>query len=67
MSTVTDETEPLADVVRRLHERFPQLPTERVSDAVMHAYYQFDGAPIRDYIPVLVERAARATLRAGVD
>ncbi|KQR94180.1 hypothetical protein M1742_24920 [Salmonella enterica subsp. enterica serovar Typhimurium] len=62
MSNVVDETEPLADVVRRLHQRFPAIPTERVADAVMAAYYRFDGARIRDFIPVLVERAARNTL-----
>lgn len=63
MSKEVDETQSLADVVQRLHQRFPQLATERVADVVMQAYYRYDGARIRDFIPVLVERAARGTLQ----
>lgn len=35
-----------------------------VHQAVRTAYRQFDGAPIRDYVVVLVEREARARLAA---
>ena len=35
-----------------------------VHQAVRTAYRQFEGAPIRDYVVVLVEREARARLAA---
>ena len=37
-------------------------------DAIVNGHYQaFDGRPVRDFVPVLVERATRADLEAGID
>lgn len=49
-------------VVERLAERFPGVPSQRVADVVYGCHSRFDGRPIRDYIPLFVERVARAQL-----
>ena len=53
----------LLDVQARLAERFPDLDAAVVEAAVRVAYTGLQG-PIRDYVPVLVEHAARERLRA---
>lgn len=56
-----DESQALEDVRARLVQRFPDLDADTVNAAVDAAYAQLTG-PIRDYVPVLVERAARDLL-----
>lgn len=56
-----DESQALEDVRARLAVRFPELDADTVNAAVDAAYARLTG-PIRDYVPVLVERAARDLL-----
>lgn len=56
------EQRDIAEVARRLATRFPDAPPDRVRAAVEQAHRRFDGAPIRDFVPVFVERSARDTL-----
>ncbi|HEY3717689.1 MAG TPA: hypothetical protein VGL39_24445 [Jatrophihabitantaceae bacterium] len=51
-------------VVARLRQQFPELPADAVEQAVYGRYDQFDGAPIRDFLPILVERSAHQDLSA---
>jgi hypothetical protein len=53
------EAEALSRVGRRLQQQFPELPPEAVEAVVNVGYHIFDGRPIRDFIPILVEHAAR--------
>lgn len=55
------EVQALAGVQARLMERFPELGAEAVASAVRSAQAEMTG-PIRDYVPVLVERTARERL-----
>lgn len=57
------ETKALADVAERLRARFPDIPTDTVDEAVAYCHSEFDGHPIRDFVPVLVERKARDHLQ----
>ena len=51
------------DVVRaRLIHRCQFLDPDRVEDAVEAAHHRFDGCRIRDFVPLLVERAATRAL-----
>jgi hypothetical protein len=49
--------------MRRLMERltqvFPEVPEVEISRAVQGRYHDFDGSPVRDFVPVLVERSVR--------
>jgi len=56
------ESRELNEVVERLVERFPDVPEERVRSVVAKAHEKFAGNPIRDFVPVFVERSARDEL-----
>ena len=54
----------MSEVTRRLLARFPDARPEVVDALVNDLHHEFDGDPIRDFIPVLVERQAVERLRA---
>ena len=51
------------EIVERLSERFPSQPTSIIRDAVTQAYDDLDGAHVRDFIEVLVEKDAKKRLK----
>ena len=56
-----------ADITRRLTAEFRNsVPPEVVQRCVADVVARFDQAPVRAYIPVLVERIARDWLRDAV-
>jgi hypothetical protein len=59
-----DEAKAIQDVQERLRAKFPHLASDRVDAAVKGAYESMTG-PIRDFVPVLVEHAAREQLANG--
>lgn len=64
---ISSEAEAMARVVERLRQQFPEMPPDAI-DAIVNGHYEaFDGRPVRDFVPVLVERATRADLQAGID
>jgi hypothetical protein len=52
----------LATVVERLASRFLEGPPETIEQAVRGEYDEYDNSAIRDFVPILVERAVRAEL-----
>lgn len=52
----------IAEVERRLTSKYAELPPDRISTAIQSAHARFDHSPIRDFVPLLVERLARAEL-----
>jgi hypothetical protein len=62
-----DEMKALAEVQSRLQQQFPHVAAEVVEAAVQVAHSGLTG-PIRDFVPLLVEHAARDRLAlAGLD
>ncbi|WP_369125165.1 MULTISPECIES: three-helix bundle dimerization domain-containing protein [unclassified Cryobacterium] len=59
-----DELIAIGKVVDRLAERFPDLPRTTIELAVLDEHGAFEGRPVRDYVPVLVERGVKARLRS---
>jgi hypothetical protein len=57
------EAEAVAQVIDRLADKFPRLGRDEVEQAVRSAHGALDGAPIREYVPVLVEHDAKDRLR----
>jgi hypothetical protein len=49
-------------LVERLTQKYPAVPSEKVTDVVRTYYARFDGRPIWDYVPLFVERHARQQL-----
>jgi hypothetical protein len=52
----------IEQLVERLAQTFPAVPPETIADAVRASYARFDGKPVRDYIPLFVERECRRRL-----
>lgn len=48
--------------MERLAERFPDKDRSAIEQIVAEEHELLDDGPIRDYVPVLVERAARLRL-----
>ena len=55
----------MAEVQQRLEARFPDLDPTVVEAAIRVAAAEITG-PVRDFVPLLVERAARERLRRAV-
>jgi hypothetical protein len=56
------ERDAIRQVAERLARQYPELPSGEVEQAVYRAYGTFDESPVRDFVPVLVERASRREL-----
>jgi hypothetical protein len=63
--TNTDELQVLDELTDRLRHKFPDAPPASIKKAVVEVHHQYDGRPIRDFIPVLVEREVVDHLRAS--
>jgi hypothetical protein len=61
-----DERKSLDRVVAALTQRFPRASRLTIERIVDRRYLEFYAAPIREYIPVMVEREAREDLRAAL-
>ena len=61
-SRAQNETDAIQHVVGRLGGQFPELPPDEIERTVRDKYESLADSPIRDFVPVLVERAARRQL-----
>jgi hypothetical protein len=62
-----DEAAAMAQVSIRMRRLFPQCSPEVIDRALAAAHQEFDGRPIRHFVPILVERSAtEALLAAGL-
>ena len=62
MLSPEDETRAVTEVVQRLVAAYPALAADVVQQTVQTTYARFAGSPIRDFVPVLVERMAKTDL-----
>ncbi len=49
-------------IVDRLAVEFPHVPADEVVQRVDEEHRRFDGRPIRDFVPIFVERAVKRAL-----
>ena len=54
----------IEQVVVRLTHRYPAIPQATVASVVLETHARFDGRPVRDFIPLLVERNAKSQLES---
>lgn len=52
----------ISDLVERLTKQLPDLSSEGIREAVCAEYDGYQHSKIRDFVPILVERAARRKL-----
>jgi hypothetical protein len=57
-----DERRVVEGVIARLAARYPEQPVDRIAAVVEQELRGLDGTPIRDFVPILVERQARERL-----
>jgi hypothetical protein len=58
-----DEDKVIAEIADRLQERFPDAPHESILDAIEKSRATFATAKVRDFVPVLIEKEAKARLK----
>ncbi|GGJ22980.1 three-helix bundle dimerization domain-containing protein [Paenarthrobacter histidinolovorans] len=58
-----DKAQAVAAVINRLIRSSSDTPRTEVEEIVSEEYSALNDGPIRDYVPVLIERAA--TIRLG--
>ena len=58
-----ESNDEFADLEERLSSRFPLLPRSAIESAVNESNHSFDDAPVRTFVPVLVENHARHILQ----
>jgi hypothetical protein len=59
----SEENRAISEVVERLAKSFPTVPSDRIETAVAESRPEFDDSPIRDFVPLFVERSAKHKLR----
>jgi len=64
MLSPEDETRAVTEVSQRLVESFPDVAPDVIQHTVHTSHEQFAGSPVRDFVPVLVERSAKSSLSA---
>jgi hypothetical protein len=52
----------IEQVVARLTSRYPAISASTVAGIVRDVHSRFEGRPLRDYVPLLVERTAKSEL-----
>lgn len=58
-----DEAKEIAEIITRLEKQFPAAPPGEVAAITHEVHGSMAGRPVRNYVPVLVERAVRDRLR----
>jgi hypothetical protein len=56
------EARELELLVDRLRRKYPTIPAEMIRSEVARLHEEYDGAKVRDFLSILVEREARQTL-----
>ena len=59
---VLSEQQIVEQVAERLTAKYPTVPSDTVAAVVQDKYARFDGRPVRDFVPLFVERYARSEL-----
>ena len=63
MTTMIKDSEVIAQVCAKLHEKNPQIAQGVIDRVVRAEFAPFVGRPVRDYLSVLTERAAKDHLK----
>jgi hypothetical protein len=57
-----DERARMSEIVERLCAAYPTMTPAAVAEVVNDLHARFRGAPVREYVPLFVERDARLAL-----
>lgn len=60
---ILPEQKVVSEVTTRVHDRVPEVETQRVEVAVVHRFEVYADSKVRDFLPILVEREVVEQLR----
>lgn len=60
--TQATERRTIDSLVARLVEMYADVPAQRVADVVRGVYARYDDRPLREFVPLFVERGAKREL-----
>ena len=63
MEKAENEDAAIDHVVDRLTSQFPSVPADDIEARVAEVHASFDDAPVRDFVPVIVEHDVKDQLR----
>jgi hypothetical protein len=63
MTTDMDDAEIKSQVVSKLVEKFPEKSAQEIEEIVAQEFAALQDRPIRDYLSVLTERAAKQRIK----
>ena len=58
-----DDTQAIDQVIARLSQRFPSLDRDHIANVVEVEHGRLEEGRVRDFVPVLVEKAAKKRLK----
>ena len=58
------EERAINEVVDRLAEKYPGVERPTIEKIVTEEHLEFNGKPVRDFVPVLVEKSAKKRVKA---
>ncbi|MFE4456611.1 three-helix bundle dimerization domain-containing protein [Nocardia tengchongensis] len=61
-----DEDQQIEELVGRLTDKFPEIGAGVIAGIVADVHHGFEGRPVRDFVPLLVERMATQKLDSKV-
>lgn len=61
-----EEMEAVLHAVHRLSEKYPEVAEDAIRAVAVEEFARYDDAHVRDFVPVLVERAVSTRLREGL-
>jgi hypothetical protein len=59
----SDEDRAIVEVIDRLAKQFPRVPAEHSAQVMSQFRPEFEDVPIRDFVPLFVERGTKARVR----
>jgi len=63
VTTDVDDEDTVRQVVDRLQEKYPDVGRAEIEGVAREEYDALAGRPVRDYLSILTERAARKRLK----
>jgi hypothetical protein len=52
------------EVIDRLAGKYPEVDRAQIAEIVADEHHAFEGKPVRDFVPVLVEKSAKKRVKA---
>ncbi|MFE3188288.1 three-helix bundle dimerization domain-containing protein [Nocardia sp. NPDC059240] len=62
----SDEARQVEELTDRLATRFPAISAWTITTVVREIHQGFDGRPVREFVPLLVERVAARKLVSAI-